>query len=192
MGLIKYKRLEMPNHTNIIQSINKFKELNIAIAKISSYEKKISVFNEFVKAYLITSHLHNIKSIYMPGLLKSSIKKNLSKKLQENLSCIGAFETLSGEMHLFYSKYLLEGEELSWSDISDFVTSNDKFNKLLITNSDYLPEKILSSKKSFYSICRHDFDKLSSNDIKRIKGYSKGEVVNINRFTPLPHQKNSN
>jgi superfamily II DNA or RNA helicase len=175
------------NIDDLIKKINKGFNFN----NRGTEKTKGDIFEIFCEAYLKTNPEYQVKEVYPQGYVPIKIRKKLKLNFQDK-GYDGVYETITGELNTYQSKFRSNDEQLTWqgkNGLSSFIGVSEKAHKrhLLATNNKVSSEFL--SKSRIQLTLLTDFKKLNEDDFNKINNFLKKKKIQFKKHQPEEYQK---
>ena len=180
-------------HSRLFAGLESFDELETRIEQLPTPQERGAAFEVFAEAYLATVRRADFSEVYP----QDSAPVGRLKKVGLTTHDLGADgvalspEPL-GECSGYQVKFRSRRTSLTWTDLSTFFGQCDSpllAHRVLVTNSDTLPDEALKLRQRFYAIRGSDLDRLDAGDFIGIAAYVASRAEPPQKaVTRRPHQ----
>ncbi len=175
------------NIDDLIKKINKGFNFN----NRGTEKTKGDIFEIFCEAYLKTNPEYQVKEVYPQGYVPIKIRKKLKLNFQDK-GYDGVYETITGELNTYQSKFRSNDEQLTWqgkNGLSSFIGVSEKAHKRhLLATSNKVSSEFLS-KSRIQSTLLTDLKKLNEDDFNKINNFLKKKKIQFKKHQPEEYQK---
>jgi len=181
--------------SELFAGLKSFEELETRIEKLPTPQERGAAFEVFAEAYLATVRRADFAEIYPQdtapvGRLKQVGLTSYDLGADGVAISLGPHAECSG----YQVKFRSGRTSLTWKDLSTFFGQCDSpllAHRVLVTNTDTLPEEALRLRHRFYAIRGSDLDKLAQGDFASIAANvasRAGPRQKIGLLVRRPHQ----
>jgi superfamily II DNA or RNA helicase len=188
----RHPRASIYAKSHLFEGVKDFAGLERKIAALPTSEERGAAFEVFVEAFLAVVRKADFAEIYPHSTAPLDTLRRLGLTTNDMgvdgvASSPRPMEVWSG----YQAKFRSNRTALTWRELSTFLGQSDSdliAHRVLVTNTDSLPDEALAARQRFYSIRGTDLDELEESDITRIASYVCDSAPPPPRITPLPHQ----
>ena len=152
---------------------------------------KGDIFEIFCEAYLKTNSEYQVKEVYPQGYVPIKIRKKLKLNFQDK-GYDGVYETITGELNTYQSKFRSNDEQLTWqgkNGLSSFIGVSEKAHKRhLLATSNKVSSEFLSKSRIQLTLLT-DLKKLNEDDFNKINNFLKKKKIQFKKHQPEEYQK---
>ncbi|GAX62365.1 helicase [Candidatus Scalindua japonica] len=176
--------------TRLFDNLTCFAELEDRISKLPTTVDIGDAFEVFAEAYFFTQKIEQAEEVWPFKSIPSGIKENLSLgNNQQDNGVDGVYKTTSNTFNAYQAKFRKGRPSLTWREISTFMGLTDNVRqRVLFTNSNDITS-VINERTGFHCIRGNDLDRLEKSDFETILKWLQSGEVEVERKTPLPHQK---
>ena len=175
------------NIDDLIKKINKGFNFN----NRGTEKTKGDIFEIFCEAYLKTNPEYQVKEVYPQGYVPIKIRKKLKLNFQDK-GYDGVYETITGELNTYQSKFRSNDEQLTWqgkNGLSSFIGVSEKAHKRhLLATSNKVSSEFLSKSRIQLTLLT-DLKKLNEDDFNKINNFLKRKKIQFKKHQPEEYQK---
>ena len=175
------------NIDDLIKKINKGFNFN----NRGTEKTKGDIFEIFCEAYLKTNPEYQVKEVYPQGYVPIKIRKKLKLNFQDR-GYDGVYETITGELNTYQSKFRSNDEQLTWqgkNGLSSFIGVSEKAHKRhLLATSNKVSSEFLSKSRIQLTLLT-DLKKLNEDDFNKINNFLKKKKIQFKKHQPEEYQK---
>jgi superfamily II DNA or RNA helicase len=174
--------------SGLFANLTSFDQLEARISQQPTTKDIGDAFEVFAEAYLATQKNVLAKEVWPHNAVPEILKLKYSLPGQD-MGVDGLIETSLGQHKAYQVKFRSNRPPLTWEELSTFFGLTDGiWERVLFTNSNSYPS-VINDRSGFFCIRGSDLDRLEGRDFEVIAKWLEGEVAEVKRKAPRPHQE---
>jgi predicted helicase len=173
----------------LYDNLESFAELEQRISTLGAENTKAvgDAFEVFVEAYLATQQKLQADAIFLVGQLPYEVRNQLN--LPNDAKGIdGVFRTRTGILVPYQVKFRSQRAYLTYTEVAPFLGLTERAtDRIVFTNSNELADDV-KNRDAMRTVRGLDFDELTKDDLRAIRGWLTENPVTIPKLNPHPYQ----